>query len=333
MTEQGTDAGLPADNDDHQRCQIMKTARSITYPDARPAMKPVQTILALAALVLVAYRTRAGEPVTQVWTLRTDPLRVEARLLHEEPAGPFAFKQYVFEITARAKQGDQVVSTAVSSNTLDGALRSLRDRTVWRSPYLFIHVERGTGTRADGSREAIFELEDGKIHALGQLVDKGDGPTLYHGRRFVDYWGTESSQIVGLCHGCVPTLTVALIDRDGKLEVRRSATWSANQDMWLANTMLIAQGPPPPTADSDSDATFSARLAYFQAVMKNAALAKYCWKSKELDELLAQATPHLNAEQRQDLKDGLSSVMPLTPPSEMRPGLYALNAAVQSSPQ
>jgi hypothetical protein len=254
-------------------------------------------------------------------------------LLHEEPAGPFAFKQYVFEITARTKQGDQVVSTAVNSNTLDGALRLVRDRTVWRSPYLFVHVERGTGTRADGSREAIFELDDGKIRALGQLVDNGDGPTLYHGRRFVDYWGTESSQIVALCHGCVPTLIVALVDRDGKFEVRRSATWSANQDMWLANTMLIAQGPPPPTADSNGGETFSVRLAYFQAVMKNAVLAKYCWKSKELDELLAQATPHLNAEQRQDLKDGLASVMPLTPPSEMRPELYALNAVVQGSPQ
>jgi hypothetical protein len=311
----------------------MKIVRSITASVAWPAMRPIHTVLALAALVLVSYRTRAGESISQNWTLRTDPLRVEAQLLHEEPAGPFAFKQYVFEIMVHAKQGDQVVSTAVNTNTLDGALRLLRDRTVWRSPYLFIHVERGTGTRADGSREVIFELDDGKIRALGQLVDNGDGPTLYHGRRFVDYWGTESSQVGELCHGCVPTLTVALVDRDGKFEVRRGATWSANQDMWLANTMLIAQGPPPPTADNDSDATFSARLAYFQAVMKNAVLAKYCWKSKELDELLAQATPHLNAEQRQDLKDGLASVMPLTPPSEMRPALYALNAAVQSSPQ
>jgi hypothetical protein len=311
----------------------MKTARSITVPLASPSMRPVQTILAIAALALVAYRTRAGEPDTQTWTLRTDPLRVEARLLHEEPAGPFAFKQYVFAVTAHAKQGDQVVSTAVNSNTLDGALRLLRDRTVWRSPYLFVHVERGTGTRADGSREAIFELEDGKIRALGQLVDNGEGPTLYHGRRFVDYWGTEPSQIAALCHGCVPTLVVALVDRDGKFEVRRRATWSANQAMWLANTVLIAQRPPPPTADTDSDATFSARLAYFQAVMKNAVLAKYCWKSTELNELLAQVTPHLTAEQRQDLNDGLAAVMPLTPPSEMRPQLYALNAAVPSPAQ
>ena len=274
--------------------------------------------------------TGTGTTAASVWTLRTVPIRVDARLLHQEPAGPFTSRQYIFTITAHSAQGDQWVTTAIDANTLDDAVRSARAGTVWRSPYLFVHINRGTGDRADSSREAVYEIEDGRIRVVGQLVDRGDAPGSYHGRRFVDYWGTEASQYSRLCHGCVPILTVELADRDGKLEVRRGATWSANQDLWQSNAAIIAQPPGSDTAGADTDAGFSARLAYFQAVVKNAVLAKYVWKPTELSQLLNDATPHLNPEQRAALKEILNSVASLTPPSDSRPALYALNAGVQT---
>ena len=67
-------------------------------------------------------------------------------------------------------------------------------------------------------------------------------------------------------------------------------------------------------------------------VVKNAMLAKYCGKTADLLDLLSLTAPHLNAEQRQDLKDALAMLAPLTPPSEARPALYALNVGVKSTP-
>jgi hypothetical protein len=97
---------------------------------------------------------------------------------------------------------------------------------------------------------------------------------------------------------------------------------------------VIAHPPGEAAGDSQdsADSDFATRLSYFQAVVKNAMLAKYCGKTADLLELLSLTAPHLNAEQRQDLKDALAMLAPLTPPSEARPALYALNVALKSTP-
>ena len=314
---------------------------NLSYP--KSLLNPVPPGLAVVAMLSTvsaglfvppAAADPAGDAASagqQTFTVRTVPVQVEARLLHAEPAGPLALQQFVFAITVHAARGDQVISTAVSSNSLDDALKAVRNGTVWHAPYLYLHIDRGTGNRLDSSREAIFAVENGKLRPLGQLVDRGEAQAAYRGRRFVDYWGTEPAQSAGLCRVCVPLLTVKLVDRDGKLEVRRSATWSANESLWQTNAAIIAQPPRTGGTDLDSEASFSARLSYFQAVVKNAVLAKYCWKTTELNQLLASATPHLNAEQREDLQDSLAAVVPLTPPSDARPSLYALNAGIQGA--
>jgi hypothetical protein len=270
----------------------------------------------------------------QSWSLRAGPVKAEARLLHEDPAGPQISGQYVFTISVHGDAGDQLMTTAIRASSLDEAVKIVRAATVWRSPYLFVHLERGIGNRPDGRRQAVFEVLDGKLLSLGQLIDLGEGLNNYHGRHFVDYWVPDSAQQLNLCRDCAPVLRIQLVDKNGHLEVQRSVTWSANQDSWQANAQLIAHPPTDAAADAQdsADSDFAARLGYFQAVVKNAMLAKYCGKTADLLDLLSLTAAHLNAEQRQDLKDALAMLAPLTPPSEARPALYALNVNLKSTP-
>jgi hypothetical protein len=287
-----------------------------------------------ACIVSTAAVASAEGDVPQSWTLRAGPVRAEARLLHQDPAGTQSSGQYVFAITVHGDAGDQVMTTAIHASALDEAVKIARAATVWRSPYLFVHLDRGVGNRPDGRREAVFEVLNGKLLSLGQLIDLGDGLNNYHGRHFVDYWVADSAQLLNLCRDCAPVMRIQLVDRDGRLEVQRSVTWSANQDSWLANAQVISH--PPADAASDAqdavDGDFAARLSYFQAVVKNAMLAKYCGKTADLLDLLNLTAPHLNAEQRQDLREALGMLAPLTPPSEARPMLYALNVEFKAAP-
>ena len=278
--------------------------------------------------------TVAEATTTQSWSLRAGPLHAEAGLLHEDPAGPQGSGQYVFTITVHGDSGDQVMTTAVRASSLDEAVKITRAATIWRSPYLFVHLDRGLGNRPDGRREAVFELLSGKLVSLGQLIDVGTGSNDYHGRHFVDYWVPDVAQQSSLCHDCAPLMRIQLVDKNGHLEVQRSVTWSANQESWLANAQVLAHPPGEETPDvqTPSGGAFDARLAYFQAVVKNAMLAKYCGKTADLVDLINQTAPHLNAEQRQDLREALALLAPLTPPSEARPALYALNVDVKASP-
>jgi len=314
-----------------------------TAPISLPATRRLRNLLrsttvllagGLACLLSASACGAAEASVPQSWSLRAGPIKTEARLLHEDPAGPQISGQYVFTITVHGEAEDQVMTTAIRGSSLDEAVRIARAGTVWRSPYLFVHLDRGIGNRPDGRREAVFELLNGKLLSLGQLIDLGDGVNNYHGRHFVDYWVPDSAQQLNLCRDCAPVLRIQLVDRDGHLEVQRSVTWSANQNSWQANAQLIAH---PPTdaaspAQDSSDGDFAARLGYFQAVVKNAMLAKYCGKTADLLDLLSLSAPHLNAEQRQDLRDALAMLAPLTPPSEARPALYALNVDMKSTP-
>ena len=293
----------------------------------------------LAAGAMLSSVCPAASPGTEAaappsWSLRAGPVSAEARLLHEDPAGPQISGQYVFTITVHGEAGDQLMTTAIRASSLDEAVKIVRAATVWRSPYLFVHLDRGLGNRPDGQRQAVFELLNGKLLSLGQLIDLGDGLANYHGRHFVDYWVPDSTQQLSLCRDCAPLMRIQLLDRNGHLEVQRSVTWSANQDNWLANAALIARPPTDSTTGEQEsvDADFAARLSYFQAIVRNAMLAKYCGKTADLLDLLNLTAPHLNPEQRQELREALAMLAPLTPPSEARPALYALNVALRAAP-
>ncbi len=287
------------------------------------------------ACALSAHASAAAEGTApQSWSLRAGPIKAEARLLHEDPAAPQLSGLYVFTITVHGDTGDQLMTTAIRASSLDEAVKIARAGTVWRSPYLFVHLDRGVGNRPDGRREAVFELLQGKLLPLGQLIDLGEGINDYRGRHFVDYWVPDSAQQQSLCRECAPAMRIQLVDHDGHLEVQRSVTWSANQDSWQANAQVIAHPPAQTAGDAQdsADSDFATRLSYFQAVVKNAMLAKYCGKTADLLDLLSLTAPHLNAEQRQDLKDALAMLAPLTPPSEARAALYALNVELKSTP-
>ncbi|MGA3158732.1 MAG: hypothetical protein ABSE43_14280 [Steroidobacteraceae bacterium] len=305
--------------------------RRLRYLLRRAALL-VAAATACAVAAAASASTEGGAP--QSWNLRAGPVRAEARLLHQDPAGAQSSGQYVFAITVHGDAGDQFMTTAIRASSLDEAVKIVRAASVWRAPYLFVHLDRGVGNRPDGRREAVFEVLNGKLLSLGQLIDLGDGLNNYHGRHFVDYWVPDSAQQLSLCRDCSPVMRIQLVDRDGHLEVQRSVTWSANQDSWLANAQVIAHPPADVSGDTQdsADSDFAARLSYFQAVVKNAMLAKYCGKTADLLDLLNMTAPHLNAEQRQDLRDSLAMLAPLTPPSEARPALYALNVEVKSTP-
>jgi len=82
--------------------------------------------------------------------------------------------------------------------------------------------------------------------------------------------------------------------------------------MWQERAARIAATPPHRNwQDADWE-------PYFSALVSNAAVARYCNKTDELQQLLSTVNPLLDAEHRRVLADALSKVVPLERPRAWR---------------
>ena len=182
---------------------------------------------------------------------------------------------------------------------------------IWKAPYLQVRSVSG-GNCWDCSGEAIFKIENGTVHRLGDLNDDVAAervPALAPGHFVTGYSRLELQ--AGFCHACSPYFMVNLVDRNGALEVDAEATWLLNSALWIRVAGLIPQAAPA----KDDEAYSQWSLETFRDLVSAAALARFCGREQQLTDLQALWTPFLDEDSRGQLAEALDLVKPLEPAS------------------
>lgn len=231
------------------------------------------------------------------------PIKVTASLQALDEGG------YAAQIGVDSGSLTQLVTTAVQGDTQAAAERSLRQHVRWRAPYLFVYSScNGTAWRCEGA--TVFRVADGVATRLGDLI--GTANAIYSHGHFHDVYDKLEQQVPGLSHAASPRFIVALDDTANTLTVNADITWSSNATAWREHAARIAALQP---GRNWLDAEWE---PYMSALLSNAALARYCKKTDELQQLLNVVMPALDIEHQRVLTDALSKVVPLERPKAWR---------------
>ena len=195
----------------------------------------------------------------------------------------------------------QLVNTTLSDLTTANAASLLRRQLSWQAPYLIVHSSCNINTVRRCGGDVVFKVMDGAILRLGDFVVT-ENPIYSVGKFYDDY--DKLGEAIAF--------TLVLVDSHDVLQVDADATWASNAAVWKIRSTHIASVQP---AHDWNDAEWE---KYFDAVMNNAALARYCNRTEELQQLLDTANPLLDADHRRLLADNLSKVVPLEKPKAWR---------------
>jgi hypothetical protein len=235
-------------------------------------------------------------------TLLDTPVKVTATIQARAEGG------YAAQIGVHNGPIAQLVSTTTRGGTQAAAESALRKQVQWRAPYLFVHSScDGNVWRCEG--EVVFRVMDGAVTRLGDLIGTASG--VFKNGHFYDHYDKLEQQVPGLSHASSPSFVIVLDEVNGLLQVNAEATWSSNAAAWREHAAIANTQPNPDGLNAEWQ-------RYFSAVVSNAALARYCNKAGELQQLLNAVNPVLDADQRRLLTDALSKVVPLERPRAWR---------------
>ncbi|HEX2583876.1 MAG TPA: hypothetical protein VHL14_02000 [Steroidobacteraceae bacterium] len=195
----------------------------------------------------------------------------------------------------------QLVNTTVTGMTNGNAATLLRKQISWRDPYLFVHSSCNANSVRRCGGDVVFKVFDNKVIRLGDFVVT-ENPVYTNGRFYDGY--DKLGEHIGF--------TIVMRDVNDALQVEPALTWSANAAVWkIRSTHITSVHPAREWSDAEWD-------KYFDAVLNNAALARYCNQSDELQALLDAVNPLLDVDHRRMLTDTLSKVIPLEKPRAWR---------------
>lgn len=197
-----------------------------------------------------------------------------------------------------------LVNSTLSDVALDDAGPALRDQLSWHAPYLIVHSSCNINSVRRCGGDVVFKVFDDRVIRLGDFTTT-DNPVFSNGY-FYDGYDKLGEHV---------SFTIVMTDVHDQLRVDADGTWAANTAVWKIRAAHIAGTHPAPDW---SDVEWQ---TYFNAVINNAALARYCNHMNELNQLLAQTSPLLDNYHRQLLADGLSKIVPLEVPKQWRKAL------------
>jgi hypothetical protein len=195
----------------------------------------------------------------------------------------------------------QLVNTTISGMTDANAATLLRKQISWRDPYLFVRSSCNANSVRRCGGDVVFKVFDNKVIRMGDFI--GTDSPVYANGRFYDGYDKLGERV---------DFTIVMRDVNDALQVEPELTWSANAAVWRIRSAHIASVHP---ARDWSDAEWE---KYFDAVLNNAALARYCNQSDQLQSLLDMINLSLDTDHRRMLTDALSKVIPLEKPKAWR---------------
>ena len=194
-----------------------------------------------------------------------------------------------------------LVNSILSNITVDNAAPVLREQLHWHAPYLIVHSSCSINSVRRCGGDVVFKIANKQVTRLGDFITT-DHPVFSNGH-FYDGYDKLGERA---------EFTIVMNDVSNQLQADADATWTSNAAVWGIRAAHIASTSPAPDW---SDAEWQ---EYFDAVLNNAALARYCNRTDELNQLMSRVNPLLDAEHRRVLADTLSRVIPLEVPKQWR---------------
>ena len=174
-----------------------------------------------------------------------------------------------------------------------GVIRDLTREMGWKGKYLFTPYDNG-GNGSRSQLDEVFTLRDGKLDYLGAFPDDDTAKYggCYDGKYFRDYYNRHE-----LCsltsHAGFPGLFVLLTESDGRFRVHVQRTWEANKKQFDEDTDIVGYLIKHGGAVYDS----YGHSAVVEPLLRNAVIAKYCSKEKELHDVISTARQWLKPAQ------------------------------------
>jgi hypothetical protein len=278
----------------------MQRVNSLPFKPKMPSegdMARVASWLMIGALAITGHVVLADD-----LTLLESPVRVTANFNALDEGG------YAAQIGVLNGPITQLVHTVVHADAATNVQRVLRKQVQWRAPYLFVHSSCGGGRALRCEGEAVFKVVEGAAIRLGDVI--GTAPAIYNQNHFVDVYDKLDDRS-SLTLDVVPSFFIVLDDVGDKFSVNASATWLRNANIWQANSDLLANTKPSGTGSEMSP-------QYFTALIRNAALARYCNRDEQLQALLSVEKLTLTADQMRLVTETLAKVTPLELPRSWR---------------
>lgn len=193
---------------------------------------------------------------------------------------------FMFALTVA--HGDQrfTLSTALTIGVRNqqDAIMAMKKTMGWKGDYLFIREECGGGNIWRCNLNHVFALREGRLIYIGEVAGEeriAPCPSFKDGY-FIDvYDKLECNDLT--CHARAPAIRLIMKEKRGRFHVVLQRTWQANLQQFLENMaeireMLANAHEEPPELSGIAD-----------LLLFNAALAKYCKRHKEFDQIIRMA--------------------------------------------
>ena len=206
----------------------------------------------------------------------------------------------------------EVESDIIVVENLDDALGVLKNSIYSNNGYTFIRHECGGGNAWRCNVDSIFTMKEGTLQWVGDMAgveERGAVGRNYSADLFMDYYDKfESNHLTS--HAAAPFLKIYSRDNKGALRVDLEVTWQQNRERFLKEKDVIDQIVKKSAMSEDESREL------WSSLLRAAVLAKYCQRTKELDEALQIADRALSKdivkEFRSILDNVISGELPLT---------------------
>ncbi len=185
------------------------------------------------------------------------------------------------------------------------AIAALKESVGWKAGYLFVRTECGGGNRWRCNVEEAFELKNGRLNHIGEVL--GDERRGELGKNYRDGWFINIYDRLEMnpltSHVGAPGIFLYSRIVDGHLKVDLEHTWVKNHEPF-GSTDEIERILAPNFSEADRD------LELRQELLGHAVLAKYCRHETELARYTAIAKAHLSEQTDALFKQLLTKVVP-----------------------
>jgi len=187
-------------------------------------------------------------------------------------------------------------------------IADIRKRTIWKKGYLFVPYSCGPGNAWRCRGKYVFAVRHGKLISIGNIAGEfSDG--LFHDI----YDRLEVNDLTP--HVNAPRFVIVMKEENGVFTADLDRTWAHNRRQYAQDSDEIHQYIERGGHDSENWKSIVA------PILNNAALAKYCNRSRELELTVYQAKSILPKESFALFEKILSTVNPGDIPSRPRTGV------------
>lgn len=261
-------------------------------------------VLLIVSLLSVECSFATSHKIGQTYNILENEISISAKLIEMEEL-PDEPPYYSFSIILENSNNSyEVKSDIIAVDNFNEAIEVLKKSILVKDSYIFIRNECGGGNGWRCQIDSVFRINEGVLHWVGDIAgteERGRVGLNYSNGLFMDYYDKfESNNLTS--HADAPSLEIFSRDFNGKLRADLKVTWQNNIILFKKSKVIsdrILLG----TALSDDE-----YRELWSALLQEAVIAKYCERSKELNEILQIAEHALKEDIMKEFRAIVSNV-------------------------